>query len=44
MDGFMLVLTLLIFLIPESPKFLVAEKRYNEARAVLVIMARMNGS
>ena len=31
-----------MFFVPESPKYLVAKKRYDEAREVLLIMARMN--
>jgi Cu/Ag efflux pump CusA len=31
-----------IFFVPESPKYLISKKRYDEARQSLVFIARMN--
>lgn len=37
------VLALILFILPESPKFLIANKRYEEASKLLTKIARFNG-
>jgi hypothetical protein len=42
MFGVLVIAGIVMYFIPESPKYLVSKKRYDEAREILANMARIN--
>ncbi len=41
-DGLLFLLTMLVLLIPESPKILIGRRKFDEARGVLARIAKEN--